>query len=89
MRVFVSQIREEREAASALKSALARVLPKLGAWVSSVDVSPGEDWMTGLRRVLEEAKAVIALCSPKSLDRPWVNFESGFGAGIRSRPRNS
>jgi len=31
MRVFVSHIAEEAEAASALKRALARVLPQLGA----------------------------------------------------------
>jgi hypothetical protein len=76
-----SHIAEEAGAASALKGALERVLPQLGAWVSSVDIAPGEDWITARSRVLGEAKAIIALCSPKSLDRPWVNFESGFGAG--------
>src|SRR3954454_22859391 len=81
MRAFVSHIAEEAASASALKGALERLLPKMGAWVSSVDVEAGDDWMVRLRQVLEESKAILALCSHKSLDRPWVNFESGFGAG--------
>jgi hypothetical protein len=81
MRVIVSHIREEAETANALKRALQRVLPQLDAWVSSVDIDPGEPWMAVLGSKLAAAKAVISLCSLKSLDRAWVNFESGFGAG--------
>ncbi|MBY5883992.1 toll/interleukin-1 receptor domain-containing protein [Rhizobium leguminosarum] len=81
MKIFVSHIAEEATSASALKRALEGVLPQLGAWVSSVDVEPGDDWMAKLGLELKEAKAIVALCSLKSLERPWINFESGFGAG--------
>jgi hypothetical protein len=81
MNIFVSHIAEERKAAIALKRALESVTPQLSVWVSSLDIQPGQKWMDELALKLKKTKAIIVLCSAKSLERPWVNFESGFGAG--------
>jgi hypothetical protein len=56
-------------------------MPELSVWVSSTDLDLGGNWTVELERALREAKAIITLCSAKSLERPWLNYESGFGAG--------
>jgi hypothetical protein len=37
----------------------------------------GERWMDRIVEELKGAKVVIAILSPESVKRPWVNFEAG------------
>lgn len=39
-----------------------------------------EVWADVLREQLSESKAVVSVLTPRSLEKPWVLFESGFGA---------
>ena len=81
-RLFLSHIHEE--------AALARVLQKwtedsfpgqCAVFVSSDDksIKKGSKWLDEIGNALKEARALVVLCSPNSLQRPWINFETGFG----------
>lgn len=45
----------------------------------------GEDWYRTITRRMNEASMLLALLTPKSLDRPWILFETGFVRG-RGKP---
>lgn len=62
-------------------------LEQLDVWFSSDERSgqgllAGERWAETLRTKLGECKAVLALVTPRSIERPWLYFESGFGAAV-------
>jgi hypothetical protein len=80
-RVFVSHVGEEAEVAALLKKALKRDFPNLVNVFASSDtesIGAGEDWLVAIERALEECAMMIILCSPTSIDRPWINFEAGM-----------
>ncbi|MDQ3846000.1 MAG: toll/interleukin-1 receptor domain-containing protein [Bacteroidota bacterium] len=79
MRAFLSHISEEAPEARALKYNLEAAIPGLEVFVSAADIHLGNDWLDVINKALKKAKLVIALCSPHSVRRPWVNFESGSG----------
>jgi TIR domain len=43
----------------------------------STGLQLGDEWLDKIRANLKTAKMVIALFSPDSVGRPWVNFEAG------------
>ena len=80
LKVFISHIDEDRELASVLKRWIeAAFLGEVKVFVSSHDISSGEQWFTRLEEELAEAVVMLVLCSSKSVARPWVNFETGAG----------
>lgn len=38
---------------------------------------PGSLWIKEIRKKLQAAKVVVVICSPESVNRPWVAFECG------------
>ena len=79
MRIFLSHISEEASEARALKKTLESALPGLEVFVSATDIHLGDAWLKEIDTAMSQAKAVLALCSPTSVRRPWLNFESGGG----------
>jgi len=80
-RVFVSHVSEEAEVAELLKAALTRdFLGLVNVFVSSdtESIAAGDQWLASVERALEECTLMIILCSPSSVDRPWINFEAGM-----------
>src|SRR5271157_2429888 len=78
--VFLSHISEDKALAGYLQARIQRdFLKAFEVFVSSdgVSIQAGSDWLQSLRSALGRAKCVIALCSPESVSRPWVNFEVG------------
>jgi hypothetical protein len=79
-RLFVSHISEEGEIAALLKETMEEDFLHLVEFFTSTDIgsiSAGEDWMSAVERAMNEAAAVIVLCSKASVQRPWVQFELG------------
>ena len=79
-RLFVSHISEESEIAALLKQTMEHDFLRLVEFFTSSDIgsiSAGEDWLGVVERAMDEAKAVIVLCSKASVQRPWVQFELG------------
>lgn len=87
-RLFVSHISEERVAAERLKGALSRdFLGLLDVFVSSdtESIAAGEEWLSSIENALRDCSIFVTLCSPESIRRPWINFETG-AAWMREIP---
>jgi hypothetical protein len=76
-RGFLSHIHEESEIAEYIKNWFRGVfLGQLDIFVSSLDMEAG-NWLEQIRNSLKDSSFVFPLLSKKSVDRTWVNFESG------------
>jgi hypothetical protein len=78
--IFISHIGEERPLALRLQSFLEIALsPKPSVFVSSDydSIRSGEEWYRAILDGVRRSQAVIALVSPESVKRPWINFEAG------------
>jgi len=80
MKVFISHITEEAPLAHVLKEWMEGSFPGLiEVFVSSDvrDLPAGKKWLDEIDTALQNAKMFLVLCSPHSLPRPWINFETG------------
>ena len=78
MNVFVSVIDEEAGLASVLKDWIGTAfLGHVEVFVSTVDISSGEQWFQRLEKELTGAQVLLVICSPGSVQMPWINFETG------------
>lgn len=80
--VFISHITEEKEIAVAFKELIeSSFLGMLDVFVSSDEdsIHMGQKWLDRISNGLKTCAVEIVLCSPKSILRPWINFEAGAG----------
>jgi|SRR6266851_1968162 len=87
-RTFISHISEEAIVAELLKTVLVRdFLGLMDVFVSSdtESIAAGEEWLRSVEKALRESVAMIVVCSPESIRRPWINFEAG-AAWMRNIP---
>lgn len=78
--VFISHIHTEADVAIWLKDQLTQLL--LGGvefFVSSdkTSIVAGDRWLRNIEDGVKNATVVIVLCSARSIERPWINFEAG------------
>lgn len=45
----------------------------------SDSIALGERWLENITNGLQNCVAMLVLCSPQSVGRPWINFEAGAG----------
>lgn len=86
--VFISHITEEGELAQILSEQIkGSYLGMLDTFVSSdgESIPAGGRWLDSIDTALNESAIQISLCSPKSIKRPWINFEAG-ASWIRKIP---
>jgi len=79
-KVFLSHIHEEAPLALVLNDWIEKAFPdQINVFVSSdeKDIPAGEKWLDKIDGALGESQAFIILCSPYSISRPWINFETG------------
>lgn len=80
--VFISHITEEKEIAIAFRELIeSSFLGMLDVFVSSDEdsIHMGQKWLDRISNGLKTCAIEIVLCSPKSILRPWINFEAGAG----------
>jgi hypothetical protein len=78
--LFVSHVHEDREVAAWLQSELDEAfIGEVDVFVSSERQHAGQKWLERIEDELRRCKVLVALCSPLSIERPWVNFELGAG----------
>jgi hypothetical protein len=85
--VFISHISEEAEVAIWMKGSISKLLlGNVQFFVSSdrAAIIGGDRWLNKIEDALRDAPIVLVLCSPRSVQRPWVNFEAG-GAWIAGK----
>src|SRR5262249_51347116 len=89
--VFISHIADESPVADALKIYLRSCFGQsLPVFVSSdyESIPTGEQWYRAITGAIMDAAAFIVLLSRHSIDRRWINFESGLAvaAGAKILP---
>jgi|ADGO01.1.fsa_nt_gi MTH538 TIR-like domain (DUF1863). len=87
-RLFVSHISEEAAIAKLLKEQMEHdFLGQVSVFTSSDigSIAAGKEWLDAIQSALDEAVAVLVLCSKASISRPWVQFELG-AAWMRHKP---
>ena len=85
---FISHINEELKVACYLKEFIdRRFLRTVDVFVSSHEdsVGLGDDWLNAVKDSLSSCGLMVVICSPISVNRPWINFEAGAG-WIRAIP---
>lgn len=78
--VFISHIAEEKEIAIKIKELIeSSLLGAVNVFVSSEQqsISMGSNWLRNVSDALNSCVYTIVLCSPFSIERPWINFETG------------
>jgi hypothetical protein len=77
--VFISHVHEDRNVAAWLQQELEEsFLGQFEVFVSSErHAHAGEAWLLKIEKELTRCTVLIALCTPASVERPWVNFELG------------
>ena len=77
-KVFISHLDEEVALATVLKNWIETAfLGQVEVFVSSHDITAGEQWFARLEDELSDAKVMLVLCSAASVSMPWINFETG------------
>lgn len=82
MNVFISHIAEETSIAEVLKDWIeSTFLGQCEVFASSdrENLPAGNNWIGEIDKALDSAVAFLVLCSPASLMRPWINFQTGWG----------
>lgn len=82
MRIFLTHIDEEAGLAAVLKRWIQGTFPdSCDVFVSSDtnNIRLGDKWLDEVDQALDDAELFLVLCSPQSVRRPWVNFETGCG----------
>lgn len=81
--IFISHIGEEASIALLLKGLLTSTFKDVPVFVSSdfESIRTGDEWYDKIVENARTAKVVIVLLSKQSMNKPWINFEAGIGAG--------
>lgn len=80
--IFLSHVSEEAEIAKSVKQCIEDCFfGMVDVFVSSdrSTVGAGDNWLNRITGALRTAKAMLVVCSPASVSRPWINFEAGAG----------
>ena len=80
--VFISHLGAERVIALKLTELVEQsFLGMIEVFVSSDpdSISMGSRWLDNITFALKNCAVELVLASPESIERPWVNFESGAG----------
>lgn len=80
--IFISHITEESEVAKKLKFEINKYYRgSVEVFVSSdfESIVGGKDYFNTIIDKLKSCILMVTLCSPESVKREWINFETGFG----------
>lgn len=78
--IFISHINEDKEIAISLKDLIeTRFSGNIPIFVSSdkTSIKYGKEWFPQIKEEIASCQYALILCSPLSINRPWINFESG------------
>ena len=80
MKIFIGHIREDLQVAGVLKKWIESAFPGHCQVLTSTDpegIPSAAQALAENERALEEIKALILLCRPDSIRKPWISFEAG------------
>jgi hypothetical protein len=80
MQIFLSHVSKESELAKVLKKLLESTFrAQITVFISCdpENIPIGTEWLQKIRYALNRADLLLILCSPNSINSPWINFEAG------------
>jgi hypothetical protein len=84
--IFVSHVHEDRVVAGWLQDQIVRDFSDdVEVFVSDSEMQAGDDWLRTIEQALNRCSLLVAVCSPVSISRPWVNFELGAAWVLKRR----
>jgi hypothetical protein len=84
-RVFISFVHEDATVAKAVQRLIRDTLGLYDeVFLSSDAIQAGDLWLEKIRDALESCEVLLSLLSARSVQRPWINFETG-AAWIQKR----
>jgi len=78
--IFISRINEHKEISKKLKELLESLFAEKIQVFDADDpncIPFSADWFTTIKEGIQSCNLMIILCSPSSVQRPWINFEAG------------
>lgn len=81
-RIFISYARSDADVAGEIREALEQA--GLRPWLDSVEIAPGDSFVTKINQGLSEASYVLVLLSARSIRSEWVTRE--WTAALVGRP---
>ena len=82
MKVFISYADTDREVAQRVSQSLKA--DGLSVWSDEDEVFPGDNWAAKVAQGVEEADAIVALLTPKSLHSRSVRSDINYALGKKS-----
>ena len=85
---FISHYSGDKDIAEVFSNALKDItLGQINPWFSSDSsgndgLKPGDIWFNQILAKITDSKAVVALLTPNSINRPWIYFESGIAQAL-------
>jgi len=79
MKIFISHIHEEFQIANTIKKEMDNIFGKQVNVFLAEDIPLGINWFSEIKKNLIQSDIILAIFSPYSANRPWVNIEAGFG----------
>lgn len=77
--IFISHFATERGIAQALRDLLDEAfVGHVDPFISS-DISAGQNWLSRIKETLAGADEVLTVFTFNSVERPWINIETGYG----------
>lgn len=89
---FISHYSGDKSIAELFSNALRRItLEQITPWYSSDStgdsgLKPGDIWFNQILTRITSSRALVALLTPNSINRPWIYFESGIGQASANCP---
>ncbi len=88
LKIFLSHLNVESRLADLLRKHIDADFLGLADLFASSDITSipvGTQWLSALIGALQSSQLHLILCSPESIDRPWIHYEAG-AAGVRRVP---
>jgi hypothetical protein len=79
LHIFISHFHKEGNIARAIKEELKRCFHSKVEVFLAEEIPYGKNWLNAIREELKDIDLMLTLFSPKSMNRPWINIESGYG----------
>lgn len=86
--IFISHYHQDKDLADAISELLTETFPKRVrvTYSSSADVEhgvrPGDNWFDWILNEIKNSKIAIIALTKRSIDKPWVLWESGAVSGV-------
>lgn len=77
--IFISHYSEEYPIAKAVKELIEESFSGYPVVFLSIDIPRGADWFQIVRDRLTASDEILTIFTYKSVERPWVNIETGYG----------